>query len=84
MKFFDSFKHVIVLIAAITFLLITVFITMRQVRRLPISYTIQILDPMVRELYSQTYDLILEGMKLLKVMPAFTETCLANNVTILG
>jgi hypothetical protein len=44
MKFFDSFKHVIVLIAAITFLLITVFITMRQVRRLPLSYTIQILD----------------------------------------
>jgi hypothetical protein len=44
MKFFDAFKHVIVLIAAITFLLITVFITMRQVRRLPLSYTIQILD----------------------------------------
>jgi hypothetical protein len=44
MKFFDSFKHVIVLIAAITFLLITVFITIRQVKRLPISYTIQVLD----------------------------------------
>ena len=44
MKFFDSFKHVIVLIAAITFLLITVFITIRQVKRLPLSYTIQTLD----------------------------------------
>jgi hypothetical protein len=44
MKFFDSFKHVIVLIAAITFLLITVFITIRQVKRLPLSYTIQVLD----------------------------------------
>ena len=44
MKFFDSFKHVIVLIAAITFLFITVFITIRQVKRLPLSYTIQTLD----------------------------------------
>jgi hypothetical protein len=44
MKFFDSFKHVIVLIAAITFLIITVFITIRQVKRLPLSYTIQVLD----------------------------------------
>lgn len=32
------------LIAAIIFLLITIFITIRQVKRLPLSYTIQILD----------------------------------------
>jgi len=43
MKFFDGFKHVIVLIAAITFLLIVMFITIRQVKRLPLSYTIQVL-----------------------------------------
>jgi hypothetical protein len=34
----------VVLIAAITFLLIVMLITIRQVRRLPLSYTIQILD----------------------------------------
>src|ERR1700693_5273192 len=39
---------------------------------------------MVRELCSQTYDLILEGMKLLKVMLAFTETCIDNNSTNSG
>jgi hypothetical protein len=44
MKFVNDFKHIVVLIAAITFLLIVMFITIRQVRRLPLSYTIQILD----------------------------------------
>ncbi len=44
MEFVNDFKHIIVLIAAIVFLLITVFITIRQVKKLPLSYTIQILD----------------------------------------
>jgi hypothetical protein len=44
MKFVKGFEHKVVLVAVITFLLITIFITMRQVRRLPLSYTIQILD----------------------------------------
>jgi hypothetical protein len=44
MKLVKGFEHIVVLIAVITFLLITIFITMRQVRRLPLSYTIQILD----------------------------------------
>ena len=44
MKFVIDFKHIVVLIAAITFPLIVVFITIRQVKRLPLSYTIQILD----------------------------------------
>jgi hypothetical protein len=44
MKFVKDSKHIVILIAAIIFLLITMFITMRQVKRLPLSYTIQILD----------------------------------------
>jgi hypothetical protein len=44
MKFVNDLKHIVVLIAAITFLLIVVFITIRQVKRLPLSYTIQTLD----------------------------------------
>jgi len=44
MKFVKGFEHVVVLIAAITFLLITMFITIRQVKKLPLSYTILILD----------------------------------------
>ena len=44
MKFVNDFKHIVVLIAAITFLLIVMFITIRQVKRLPLSYTIQVLD----------------------------------------
>ena len=43
MLFVNDFKHIVVLIAAITFLLIVMFITIRQVKRLPQSYTIQIL-----------------------------------------
>jgi hypothetical protein len=44
MNFVKGVEHIVVLIAAITFLLIVMFITIRQVRRLPLSYTIQILD----------------------------------------
>jgi hypothetical protein len=44
MEFVNDLKHIVVLFAAIIFLLITVFITIRQVKRLPRSYTIQILD----------------------------------------
>ncbi|MGC1929758.1 MAG: hypothetical protein WA667_12335 [Candidatus Nitrosopolaris sp.] len=44
MKFVNDFKHIVVLIAAITFLLIAMFIIIRQVKKLPLSYTIQILD----------------------------------------
>jgi hypothetical protein len=44
MKVVKGFEYIVVLIAAITFLLIIMLITIRQVKRLPISYTIQILD----------------------------------------
>jgi len=44
MEFVNDFKHIVVFIAAIIFLLITVFVTIRQVKKLPLSYTIQILD----------------------------------------
>lgn len=44
MEFVNDLKHVVVFVAAIIFLLITVFITIRQVKKLPLSYTIQILD----------------------------------------
>ena len=44
MNFVKDFKYIVALIAAITFLLITMFITIRQVKRLPLSYTIQVLD----------------------------------------
>jgi hypothetical protein len=43
MEFVNDFKHIVVLIAALIFLLITVFITIRQVKKLPLSYSIQIL-----------------------------------------
>ena len=44
MKVVKGFEHIVLLIAAITFLLIIMFITIRQAKRLPISFTIQILD----------------------------------------
>ena len=44
MKFVKGFEQIVVLAAVITFLLIIAFITIRQVRRLPLSYSIQILD----------------------------------------
>jgi hypothetical protein len=44
MKFVKDSKHIVILIAAIIFLLISMYITIRQVKRLPLSYTIQILD----------------------------------------
>ncbi|MGC1930492.1 MAG: hypothetical protein WA667_16095 [Candidatus Nitrosopolaris sp.] len=44
MKFVNDFKHIVVLIAAVAFLLIIMFIIIRQEKRLPLSYTIQILD----------------------------------------
>jgi hypothetical protein len=44
MKLVKDFKHIVILIAPITFLLITIFITIRQIKRLPLSYAIQILD----------------------------------------
>jgi hypothetical protein len=44
MEFVNDLKHIVVLFAAIIFLLITVFITIKQVKKLPLSYTIQILD----------------------------------------
>jgi hypothetical protein len=39
-----SFEYVIVLCCAIFFLLITVYITLRQARKLPKSYTIEVVD----------------------------------------
>ena len=44
MEFVNDLKHIVVFIAAIIFLLITVFITIKQVKKLPLSYNIQILD----------------------------------------
>ena len=44
MKVVKGFEHIVVLIAAITFLLIIMLITIRQAKRLPISYAILILD----------------------------------------
>ena len=44
MKVVKGFGHIVVLIAAITFLLIIMFITIRQAKKLPLSYAILILD----------------------------------------
>ena len=44
MEFVNDFKQIISPYRCDNFLLITVFITIRQVKKLPLSYTIQILD----------------------------------------
>jgi hypothetical protein len=44
MKFVKGFKHIVILIAAIAFLLIITLIIIRQVKKLPLSYAILILD----------------------------------------
>ena len=44
MRFVKGFEYIVVLIAAIIFLFIIIFITIRQVKKLPLSYAIQILD----------------------------------------
>ena len=44
MKFVKDSKHIVVLIAATAFLLIIMLITIRQVKKLPLSYAILILD----------------------------------------
>ena len=37
MEFVNDFKHIVVIISAIIFLLITMFITIRQVKKLPLD-----------------------------------------------
>jgi len=44
MKFVKDFEQIVAFIAVIAFLFITIFSIFMQVRRLPLSYTIQILD----------------------------------------
>ena len=44
MRFVKGFEYIVVLIAAITFLLVIMLITIRQAKRLPTSYAILILD----------------------------------------
>jgi hypothetical protein len=44
MEFVNDVKQIVALIAAIIFILITAYITLKQVKKLPLSYTIQILD----------------------------------------
>jgi hypothetical protein len=44
MRFVKGFQHIVVLIAVIAFLLIIMLITIRQVKKLPLSYAILILD----------------------------------------
>lgn len=44
MKFVKGFEHIIILTAAIAFLLIIMLITIRQVKKLPLSYAILVLD----------------------------------------
>ena len=44
MKFLKGFEQIVAFIAVLAFLFITIFSIFMQVRRLPLSYTIQILD----------------------------------------
>ena len=44
MRFVKGFQHIVMLIAVIAFLLIIMLITIRQVKKLPLSYAILILD----------------------------------------
>ena len=44
MRFVKGFEYMVVLIAAIIFLFIIMFITIRQVKKLPLSYAILIVD----------------------------------------
>jgi hypothetical protein len=44
MKFVKGFEHIVILIAAIAFLLIIMLITITQVKKLPLSYAILIVD----------------------------------------
>ena len=44
MRFVKGFEHIVMLIAVIAFLLIIMLITIRQVKKLPLSYAILILD----------------------------------------
>ena len=44
MRFVKGFEYIVVLIAAIIFLFIISFITIRQVKKLPLSYAILIVD----------------------------------------
>jgi len=44
MRFVKGFEYIVVLIAAIIFLFIVMFITIRQIKKLPLSYAILIVD----------------------------------------
>jgi len=44
MRFVKGFEYIVVLIAAMIFLFIIMFITIRQVKKLPLSYAILIVD----------------------------------------
>jgi hypothetical protein len=43
-RFIKGFEYIVAFIAAIIFLFIIMFITMRQVKKLPLSYAILIVD----------------------------------------
>jgi hypothetical protein len=44
MRFVKGFEYIVVLITAIIFLFIIIFITIRQIKKLPLSYVILIVD----------------------------------------
>ena len=48
-NFVKSFEFAIVIIAAVTFLLISLFFTIRFLKRLPKSYTIEIADILAKK-----------------------------------
>jgi hypothetical protein len=79
MRFVKGFQHIVMLIAVIAFLLIIMLITIRQVKKLPLSYAILILDNHGEKIILPDVRLHLESMKVQKVMLSFTETCMDNN-----
>ena len=70
-----GFEVAIVLMVAMMYLLITVGITIRQVKRLPRSYSIQILDLDGSDPRLTVYDRHSRHMTLPKAMPDTIDSC---------
>jgi len=79
-NFAKGFEFAIVIVAAIIFLLISLFLTIRYLKQLPNYYIIEIADIYGRKSTVEDLKEYLEVVMLQKVMPAFIVKSIRNSI----
>jgi hypothetical protein len=79
MRFVKGFGYIVVLIAAINFLFIIIFTTIRKVKKLPLSYAILILDDHGEKIILRDLRLNFRKYEVAESYAQFTEACMDNN-----